>query len=298
MATMMRLLSLCFGTVAASSHSFLQIGQDKRVLDLPQVLAGSKNVLDTLNAKVNSLQARLTEVQQEGAAAIEAQKAEYERKLRTQQESSTALAQKNGDTRSRVNALKEENLNLRSKAEILSKQGAKLTSDLQHLQANFSAAHEFVVKALDSSLDQLQKAPELQVLEELDHSDAESARLHDHESRLKQVEASLLQTRVDPGAHSILESLASSLDILAKEQNFSLESLKDSFDKEFQAGEKHQNDLLKEQAELNAAEMAELEKKEKLTAAVSHLEHTRESLLQKIQHIKSFAQRIGSRPEQ
>merc|ERR1719277_2605934 len=114
---------------------------------------------------------------------------------------------------------------------------------------------------------------------------------------------SLLQTGLEPekldaklGAHSVLDSLSSSLDVLAKEQSLSLESLKDAFEKEFQAGEQYHNILLKEQTELNAAETVALENKEKLKAAVKHLEGANETLLQNVQHARLYMQRMGSPP--
>merc|ERR1719401_2612728 len=128
---MIRVLVLSFSAAVASSASFLQIGQEKRAFDLPEVskvLSSSNTVLDTLNAQVSSLQARLTEAQLEGTAAIKAKKAEYEATLKMQYESNTALEKKNSDTKSHIKALKEENVILRSKAQRLSKQGASLTA--------------------------------------------------------------------------------------------------------------------------------------------------------------------------
>merc|ERR1719440_2471497 len=107
---MIRFASLCVGAAAASSASFLQIGQNTRSLDLPEVskvLSNSQNVIDTLNAQVSSLQARLTEAQLEGTAATKAKKAEYEAKLKMQHAGNAALFQSNEDTKSRIKALKE-----------------------------------------------------------------------------------------------------------------------------------------------------------------------------------------------
>merc|ERR1712187_649461 len=146
-------------------------------------------------------------------------------------------------------------------------------------RANVSIVDEFLEKALTSSTELLLKAPQLQVLEDFDKFDAEAARVRAHESQLNEVKMSLLQIGLEPvkqdaklGAHSVLDSLHSALDVLANEQNLSLESLKAAFEKEFQAGEHYQDNLLKEQADLNAAEKGALDNKEKGTAAVKHLE--------------------------
>jgi len=304
MAAMIRFLSLCIGVTVASSASFLQISQDKRFLDLPEVskvLSNSNTVLDTLNAQVSSLQARLTEAQLEGAAATKAKKTEYEAKLKMQHESNVALAQKNEGTKSHIKALKEENLKLRSKAQMLSKQSASLTSTLQVLRGNVSTVDEFLGTALKGSTELLLKAPQLQVLEDFDKLDAEAARVRAHESQLNEVKMSLLQIALEPekqdaklGAHSVLDSLHSALDVLAKEQNQGLESLKGAFEKEFQAGEQYHNNMLKEEADLNAAEKVALENNERLTAAVTHLEDAHETLLQKVQRVRSYMQRLGS----
>merc|ERR1719277_2453147 len=73
----------------------LQIGQEKKkaLPEVAEVLSKPKNVFQALSSQVNSLQAHLEEVQEEGTAAMKVQKAEYEMKLENQRRNNTALAQ-------------------------------------------------------------------------------------------------------------------------------------------------------------------------------------------------------------
>merc|ERR1719356_241086 len=182
-----------------------------------------------------------------------------------------------------------------------------LTADLKTLQTNISTAQEFVENALGTSAEMLSSAPQLQVLKELAQKDAEMGQSRDHESRLNQIRVAMLQrasgvSNVDGNvvAGGIHESLNSALEELAKEQNASAASLKHAFDDKFQAGEEQRNRLLMDLRGLNAAETAALELNERLTVAVRHLNKTHETLLQKSQSMRQYAQRIGSRalPEQ
>merc|ERR1711866_36944 len=106
----------------------------------------------------------------------------------------------------------------------MGEQSARLTEDLKTLQANVSTAQEFITNAFGASEEMLLSAPQLQVLHELAQKDAEADQNRDHESRLGQIRASLLQTGTHASgvdAQSILDSLNSALDELAKEQNAS-----------------------------------------------------------------------------
>merc|ERR1712113_1290277 len=118
--------------------SFLQVGQDKKKRDaakdpLPevsQVTSKSTEVFAALSSKVNSLEASLAEVQNEGTVNVKADKMEYEAKLEAQRNHNLALDKMNDDLTERIRVLKDSNQQLRSKAERLTKSGASLTADL------------------------------------------------------------------------------------------------------------------------------------------------------------------------
>lgn len=281
----------------------LQIDQEEHSKVLPEVsevLSKPKSVLDTLSSRVNSLQERLLEAQKHSTATVTALKEEYESKLQAQYKANAKLSHDNKDTSSRIDALKDANLELRAKARTLTKQSASLTAELETLRGNVSTAHEYIENALAGSV-QLYKAPQLKILGDLDAQELQAAKIRAHENRLSEIKTALLQT--SPGlaeqdsAQKILGSMSAALEDLVKEQDSSTASLKTAFEKEFEAGEVQHKKLLKEKAELNTAETAELDLKEKLTEAVRHLEQTRGKLLQQTQNLRLYMQRIGSPPE-
>lgn len=276
--------------------------QQHKLPDVSEMLSKPKHAFEALNLQVNSLEASLSKFQGEGIAAIKARKAEYDTTLEILRHNNTALARKNKDASARISALNMSNEDLRWRAQSLTKQCSILTADLKVLQANISNAHEFIENALRASAEKLSTAPQLSVLKELALKDAEMLHSRDHENRLNQIKAAMLQlgasasteAGVDFDAGTILQSLNSELDKLANAQNASMAYLKDAFEKEFQAGKQLHNKLLAEESKLNATETAALELKGRLTAAVKHLEQTREELRQKSQSLRNYVQRVGS----
>merc|ERR1719424_2355205 len=140
----------------------------------------------------------------------------------------------------------------------------------------------------------LQNAGELKVLTELAEQDATQAKLSAHEKRLNTI--GMLQQSGAEQPQDLFQSLLSSFDDLAKEQNASEVSLKEAFEKHFQSGIDRQKSLLEEQTKLNATKQTETELKEKLTIAVKHLEQAHAQLLQRSQSLQLFLERFGAQP--
>lgn len=292
----LRLLFTCVA-VAVALHIAQDKKQKKTLPEVSEVLSKPKTVFEALTSKISSLNAHLMEAQQEGKAAIEAHKAKYETALEAQKQNNTALARKNNDTSARIMALKVANAELRSKALNLTEQSVSLTAELKALEVNISTADEFVASALTASTEMLQSAPPLEVLKELAQRDAELGQNREHESRLNEIRMSLLQTSSSTSGideHDILESLNSAIDDLTREQNASTLALKNAFEKEYQTGEDQHNRLLEKQAELDETETRASQLKERLTAAVKHLENTRDTLLEKRSSLKRYMQQVGA----
>merc|ERR1711957_939829 len=202
----------------------------------------------------------------------------------------------NARTTAEIEALRKSNAELRKKADKFTHASNKLKSDIQGMQANITTAAEFIDKTLEASEDMLQNAGELKVLSELAEQDASQAKDAAHQKRLSTI--GLLQ-QSGGGAEQpqdLLQSLLSSFDDLAKEQNASEFSLKEAFEKQFQSGTDRHKSLLEEQAKLNATKQAETELKEKLTVAVKHLEQAHAQLLQRSQSLRLFLERFGAQP--
>merc|ERR1712151_1044163 len=175
-----------------------------------------------LSAKVNSLEAHLTEVKNEGTATITSDKKEYEAKLEAQRNENLAVERTNADLTKRIHDLKDSNKQLRSKAEAMKHLGASLTADLSSLRTNLSFALEFAEGALTDSEDMLTNAEHLKVLEDLAEQDAAAGKVQAHELRLNEIrnakKLSMLQAGTDAQddgkALDLLHSLASALDDL------------------------------------------------------------------------------------
>jgi len=283
------------------SHSARHVAKvkthDANDTSLPEtssVLANSHRVFTAMGSQMAALEARMTDVQQEGALAVSKQKAQYEEKLKKQRAEAHATELVNAHTTNEIEELRKSNADVRKKAEKLAQAGNKLKSDIQGIQANITTAAEFIDKTLAASEEMFENAGELKVLTELAEQDGIQSKAVAHQKRLNTI--GMLQ-QSEKGAEQpqdLLQSLLSSFGDLAKEQNASEALLKEAFEKQFQSGVDRQKSLLEEQAKLNATKQTETELKEKLTVALNHLEKVHAQLLQRRESLQLFLGRFGS----
>jgi hypothetical protein len=190
-----------------------------------------------------------------------------------------------------IDELRKSNALLRKKADKLAQASNKVKSDIQAMQGNITTAAEFIEKTLTASVAMLDNSTELTVLAELAEQDDMQAKVLNHKNRLQTI--GMLQNSEEVQPQDLLQSLLSSFGDLTKEQDVSEHSLKDAFEKEFQAGSDRQKVLIEEQGNLNFTKQSETELKEKLLVAVKHLETAHSQLLQRSQSLQLFMKRFG-----
>jgi len=258
--------------------------------DVSTVLQNSHQVFSAMSSQMVALEARLAEVQHQGAQAVQEQKSKFEAKLKVQRGEAHATELINAGVVVEIDELRKSNALLRKKADKLAQASNKVKSDIQAMQGNITTAAEFIEKTLTAS-EALENSTELTVLAELAEQDGIQASALNHQRHLQSI--GLLQNSEEVQPQNLLQSLLSSFGDLTKEQEVSEHSLKDAFEKEFQAGSDRQKALLEEQAKLNVTKQSETELKEKLLVAVKHLETAHSQLLQRSQSLQLFMKRFG-----
>merc|ERR1719343_1041300 len=158
--------------------------------------------------------------------------------------------------------------------------------------------------ALKSSNEMLENASELNVLASLEAHDAAARSVRIHQGLLEQVGKlpSLLQisaanTFSPKNTHEVLESLMASLTDLSHEQNESEASLKVRFEQEFNVGTKKHQSLAEDQANLNNTIADREALRERLRAAVDHLQAQRYRLLEGIRSLRNYVKKMGDTQE-
>jgi hypothetical protein len=230
--------------------------------------------------------------------------------LAEQRRVNDAIRQNCDDISYRNDELKASNARLFEHARYLSKNIDQIKSDLLELRANLTLSQEVVVEGL-AGFDS--KAPELDVLREMDEHDAIVDRIRQRQLWLQNVEnasANLsflqLSARAHRAVHSakqitnrqadILQQVKEDLDEMTKENNGAVMLIAESFQEQSKHNLEYRTALLNQQAQLNESTADALRVHEQLLSAVNNLTSVYESLNGRRQAVKRFAANLGSTP--
>merc|ERR1719277_1903471 len=107
-----------------------------------------REVFQMMNSHVNQLGQRLAEVEQQTAAEVTQQKADYEHRLQEQADEITRIKDANMKLSIEIQDLKRSSAGLRGDAKREAAVNQKLRDDLETLQKNMTSAQEFSSLAL------------------------------------------------------------------------------------------------------------------------------------------------------
>jgi len=273
-----------------------------------EVMDKQSSVFEALSTQVVALEAQLAAVQRDNDIATANQQEGYRQKLEEQEQENLELESANAAVATEIEQLKESNADLRSRAEELQEENLKLQEDLETMQANMTTAHEFLEGSLSRFNDS--EAVELAVLSELDEKDAVQGGIEAKKRSLEEIASSKLAmlemsamlseapelpklNANDENPRALVERMSEGLEQLAVAQKEREASLKAAFDKEFEKGAEHRDQLEKQRTQLNATKLSLTDLESRLTVAVQFLEDTRDQLSDRADSLRGFLQRLG-----
>jgi len=275
--------------------------------DVKRILEKPIQVMKTMTSDVQALQHGLLEVQGWNEHAVHIQKQEYEDTLEGQEVENHKLEKQVEQLSSDIKALQSSNRDLRSQALQLVTKSVALRSHISSLQQNMTTVQEVAAKSLVNTDENLHNSSELQVLIELDSNDQARAEHELHKSRLQAVASgdhfAMLQVSSAfisgprQSAEELLGMMTSTLSDLAVEQNASLTSLMQSFEKESRKNEAHKQALLDEMATLNATISYEQNLNDRLTVSAAHFKQLHDSMTKQMKSLQSFLAYVGGDQE-
>merc|ERR1711924_332000 len=115
-----------------------------------QMLSQSAGTLKTVNSEASNLEARVVQAQMQSESKMAKQKAAFEEKLKTQEESNQAVITQNANITAEIKALQASNAALKKKGHEIEETNKVMRSELRTLQARLGVAKDFTVKSLTS----------------------------------------------------------------------------------------------------------------------------------------------------
>mmetsp|Transcript_12328 Transcript_12328/g.28916 ORF Transcript_12328/g.28916 Transcript_12328/m.28916 type:complete len:367 (+) Transcript_12328:154-1254(+) len=252
-----------------------------------------------IGARMSELQEQLAKVEHRHENEIAESKHDFEQRLRKQNSRNSEVAQENAQLSQKNSEAQTSIQSLRRQASDLQTKNAEIAEDISQIQANLTVAQEYVAEALKEST-AAQRAPELEVLHELDKQDKEQKARKEHDTHLQEISSgkrlSLLSMESKPvlDPEALMKSLATEYLDLAQQRNASLQALKQAFEKEFDAGEHQYKSLVEKRKDLEAVNKARKELADKLQSAVRHLQKEQKELKKRRASLRKFTLTIGS----
>lgn len=292
----------CFASTAVLCASV------QATLTKEEPLFSSELVFKSVSSKVGDLEARLAQMEADNKNALAKHQAQYEATLRSKQQANMELALQNSDIAKQAQDWQARNAELRKQAQELQHDTRLWQDDWSAVSLNISTALEITAATLDTFDDS--KAPELQILRDLDIQDQRRKAVTDHEARLNEImapsapagrrQAALMQTskmsksgKQNPQA--LIKVLEDGLAELSASHEKKEGELMTHYFKLFQAEDKRHEALLAEGSRLNTTCTSLEGLHGRLVLAIKHLQEISAELADRGQSIRAYAQRLGSK---
>eukprot|EP00928_Gymnodinium_smaydae_P049866 TRINITY_DN3349_c0_g1_i1.p1 TRINITY_DN3349_c0_g1~~TRINITY_DN3349_c0_g1_i1.p1 ORF type:complete len:645 (+),score=133.13 TRINITY_DN3349_c0_g1_i1:96-2030(+) len=266
-----------------------------------------EDTLMKVNSELGTLQHSLADMEQRRKTSLQEQGRKYEAKLKEQRTIAKVTEAKNEELSKQISVVERSIAELRQNATDLLKANTGLEKDIAGLTANVTLVQEYINRSLNWSDLIHSNLSDLKILSELSHEEDTQNQAKLHNEQLSQIEdalkgevASLLQVNNNnkkKDAAEILETLNSSLDLFASEQNSSEELLAKKFEHEMSAVVARQKSLLQDQEGLNATLAMDVNVQRRLKLAISRLQEKRAYLKNSKASLLAYMHKLVAKPK-
>lgn len=274
----------------------------------PDVPPSNSNPFMAISSKVSALEARLLTLEGENKKELATHQAHYEQVLHGKRATNVKLALQNERIVKETQDWTAKNQELRAHAQMLQGDVELWQQDWDQLRANMTSAMEITNQTL-STLDH-SKAPELQILRDMEVEDARrnAALMHDQRlnailgaggdglERAAFVQTSRATTQKRQPPRSIVSELEDGLDALGKEHETREGELLQRYAKLIHAEDQTRDALLDEQRRLNTTRKAAEDLHSRLVLADSHLMQLSQNMTESGRAVRAFMVSLGSKP--
>jgi len=128
-------------------------GEFPQLPAVSQILSGASGTLKSVSSQASSLQARVVQAQMQSESKLSKQKAAFEEKLKSQEQSNRAIVQENDNITAEIKRLQGSNVDMKKHAQDVEQNNKLMRSELQQLQSHLGTAEDFSRKSLISTDD-------------------------------------------------------------------------------------------------------------------------------------------------
>jgi len=128
-------------------------GEFPQLPAVSQILSGASGTLKSVSSQASSLQARVVQAQMQSESKLSKQKAAFEEKLKSQEQSNRAIVQENDNITAEIKRLTGSNVDMKKHAHDVEQNNKLMRSELQQLQSHLGVAEDFSRKSLISTDD-------------------------------------------------------------------------------------------------------------------------------------------------
>jgi len=128
-------------------------GEFPQLPAVSQILSGASGTLKSVSSQASSLQARVVQAQMQSESKLSKQKAAFEEKLKSQEQSNRAIVQENDNITAEIKRLQGSNVDMKKHAVDVEQNNKLMRSELQQLQSHLGTAEDFSRKSLISTDD-------------------------------------------------------------------------------------------------------------------------------------------------
>lgn len=268
---------------------------------LGEVGEGRSGAFSSASSRIQDLQTQLTQMEMNNRQQQAQRKAEYEQEVGNRRRENLQVASMNAHIVQEIQVLQKTVTSLRATAFGLRQDVQSLQEDWRLLEKNISAALEVTGKVVKGVVE-LDKAPELRILDELNRQDSSKSEYeksnHRFDDILQDPKFALLQVHGPRGGThgAILAALEAGLRDLTAENDRVLRDLDRSYTALLQAESKRHAGLLSEQKMSDGQKMQLNALAERLQAAVDHLKGLNGNTSHQSQSVRAYFAQVGSRP--
>lgn len=276
--------------------------QQKALPDVVKLMKSPSSVMQKLHLQLSMLKQNLAVEESDGMGSIRAKDKQYQALLDKTKDNNTKIQYVNGNLSAEVDALKAENAGLRQHALELRKEGKSYTSQLTLLQTNLTSVQDLLVDSMathGNGTEQLLVLKELQAKDDVEKTEAvRKQRLKSVGTKMlakpKRKKMALLQVEnsMDPNdildTSQFLDTLGEKMNSYSEEQTSALDQLKSRFEEESEKLTNETGSLLQGQTEIEHKKEEQLQIRQSLKKAISHLEKAAKTLKSRLNSARIF----------
>jgi len=279
-------------SVVAPQINLLRTTEDKAGVHIPPVkelMGKSHSIIKRLNEHMSMLNTHLKMDEERQREGLTAQKAKYEANISAEIKKANVTEQHNDKLMMNISALTKENSQLRSRAMQLKESSTQLVKEIETLSANLTSVQDYVDESLVESENHTER---MAVLRELDAKDDVKKTEKAYKKRLAKVgpAMSLLQFDVEANTAGIelVDDLQSKVEILEQSKSAAMGNLTAVWEQDLIDVKARQVSLVEEEEELELRQQAALALREKLGAAVKHLDKADKYLQNQVKGVQGY----------